>query len=177
MDISAPAVSLADRPRTGHLGHQGSQAPGRPAPCWRAALRSGRVTTFAAARSRRVDRGRRRGINSCQYRCPSWQRSDWICWTWLCSFDCQPLPASRRGGAAARPDHPIRGHSGSPTASLKQESVASKSLNYPHVPAGRHNRRKGAEGGPMLKSPAAPPCAARQYGARNPWGSCRRQGA
>ena len=27
MDISAPAVSLA---RTGHLGHQGSQAPGRP---------------------------------------------------------------------------------------------------------------------------------------------------
>ena len=30
MDISAPAVSLADRPRTGHLGHQGSQAPGRP---------------------------------------------------------------------------------------------------------------------------------------------------
>jgi hypothetical protein len=30
MDISAPAVSLAVRPRTGHLGHQGSQAPGRP---------------------------------------------------------------------------------------------------------------------------------------------------
>jgi len=30
MDVSAPAVSLADRPRTGHLGHQGSQAPGRP---------------------------------------------------------------------------------------------------------------------------------------------------
>ena len=30
MDISAPAVSLADRPRTGHSGHQGSQAPGRP---------------------------------------------------------------------------------------------------------------------------------------------------
>src|SRR5262249_5457917 len=30
MDISAPAVSLADRPRTGQRGHQGSQAPGRP---------------------------------------------------------------------------------------------------------------------------------------------------
>ena len=30
MDISAPAFSLADRPPTGHLGHQGSQAPGRP---------------------------------------------------------------------------------------------------------------------------------------------------
>jgi len=30
MDISARAFSLADRPRTGHLGHQGSQAPGRP---------------------------------------------------------------------------------------------------------------------------------------------------
>src|SRR5215471_10156340 len=30
MDISAPAFSLADRPRMGHLGHQGSQAPGRP---------------------------------------------------------------------------------------------------------------------------------------------------
>src|SRR5262252_4497278 len=30
MDISAPAFSLADRPRTGHLGYQGSQAPGRP---------------------------------------------------------------------------------------------------------------------------------------------------
>src|SRR5258707_11642419 len=30
MDISAPAVSLADRPRTGHSGHQGSQAPGSP---------------------------------------------------------------------------------------------------------------------------------------------------
>src|SRR5499427_420198 len=76
-------------------------------PCWQAALRSGRVTTSAAARSRRVDRARRRGMNSCQYRCPSWQWSDWICWTWLCSFDCQPLPASRRGGAGARPDHSI----------------------------------------------------------------------
>jgi hypothetical protein len=30
MDISAPAFSLAARPRTDHLGHQGSQAPGRP---------------------------------------------------------------------------------------------------------------------------------------------------
>src|SRR5262252_10634090 len=30
MDISAPAFSLADRPRTGQTGHQGSQAPGRP---------------------------------------------------------------------------------------------------------------------------------------------------
>ena len=30
MDISAPAFSLADRPRMGHLGHQGWQAPGRP---------------------------------------------------------------------------------------------------------------------------------------------------
>src|SRR5512143_212279 len=30
MDISAPAISLADRPRLGHLGHQCSQAPGRP---------------------------------------------------------------------------------------------------------------------------------------------------
>ena len=30
MDISAPAVSLADRPRTGQKGHQGSHAPGRP---------------------------------------------------------------------------------------------------------------------------------------------------
>src|SRR6516165_6658830 len=30
MDISAPAVSLAARPRTGHLGHQGSHAPERP---------------------------------------------------------------------------------------------------------------------------------------------------
>ena len=30
MDISAPAFSLAARPQTGHLGHQGSQAPGRP---------------------------------------------------------------------------------------------------------------------------------------------------
>ena len=30
MDISARAISLADRPRTGHLGHQCSHAPGRP---------------------------------------------------------------------------------------------------------------------------------------------------
>jgi hypothetical protein len=30
MDISAPAFSLPDRPQMGHLGHQGSQAPGRP---------------------------------------------------------------------------------------------------------------------------------------------------
>ena len=30
MDISAHAFSLADRPRTGQTGHQGSQAPGRP---------------------------------------------------------------------------------------------------------------------------------------------------
>jgi hypothetical protein len=30
MDISARAVSLADRPRLGHLGHQCSHAPGRP---------------------------------------------------------------------------------------------------------------------------------------------------
>ena len=28
MDISAPAISLAPRPRTGHLGYQDSQAPG-----------------------------------------------------------------------------------------------------------------------------------------------------
>ena len=30
MDISARAVSLADRPRLGHSGHQCSHAPGRP---------------------------------------------------------------------------------------------------------------------------------------------------
>ena len=30
MDISAHAVSLADRPQPGHLGHQCSHAPGRP---------------------------------------------------------------------------------------------------------------------------------------------------
>jgi hypothetical protein len=30
MDISAHAISLADRPRLGHLGHQCSHAPGRP---------------------------------------------------------------------------------------------------------------------------------------------------
>jgi hypothetical protein len=30
MDISARALSLADRPRLGHFGHQGSHAPGRP---------------------------------------------------------------------------------------------------------------------------------------------------
>ena len=30
MDISSPAFSLADRPRMGHSGHQGSQTPGRP---------------------------------------------------------------------------------------------------------------------------------------------------
>src|ERR1700738_3487524 len=30
MDISARAVLLADRPRTGHLGHQCSHAPVRP---------------------------------------------------------------------------------------------------------------------------------------------------
>ena len=30
MDISAHAIWLADRPRPGHLGHQGSHAPGRP---------------------------------------------------------------------------------------------------------------------------------------------------
>src|SRR6516164_7183574 len=30
MDISARAVSLADRPQRGHLGHQCSHAPGRP---------------------------------------------------------------------------------------------------------------------------------------------------
>jgi hypothetical protein len=34
---------------------------------------SGRVTTSAAARTRRVDRGRQRGTNPCQYRCGSWQ--------------------------------------------------------------------------------------------------------
>ena len=31
---------------------------------------------------RRADQGRRRGPNSCQYRCPSWQRSRLICRTW-----------------------------------------------------------------------------------------------
>src|SRR6185295_9479033 len=30
MDISARAISLADRPQLGHLGHQCSHAPGRP---------------------------------------------------------------------------------------------------------------------------------------------------
>jgi len=30
MDISARAISLASRPRLGHLGHQCSHAPGRP---------------------------------------------------------------------------------------------------------------------------------------------------
>jgi hypothetical protein len=30
MDISAPAISLPDRPRTGQTGHQYSHAPGRP---------------------------------------------------------------------------------------------------------------------------------------------------
>src|SRR5271169_6864935 len=30
MDISARAISLADRPQPGHLGHQCSHAPGRP---------------------------------------------------------------------------------------------------------------------------------------------------
>jgi len=30
MDISARAISLADRPRPGHWGHQCSHAPGRP---------------------------------------------------------------------------------------------------------------------------------------------------
>jgi hypothetical protein len=30
MDISARAISLCDRPRQGQLGHQCSQAPGRP---------------------------------------------------------------------------------------------------------------------------------------------------
>ena len=30
MDISARAVSLADRPQMGQLGHQCSHAPGRP---------------------------------------------------------------------------------------------------------------------------------------------------
>ena len=30
MDISARAISLPDRPRVGHLGHQCSQAPRRP---------------------------------------------------------------------------------------------------------------------------------------------------
>src|SRR5262245_43211686 len=30
MDISARAISLADRPRVDHQGHQCSQAPGRP---------------------------------------------------------------------------------------------------------------------------------------------------
>src|ERR1700758_3051875 len=30
MDISARAISLPDRPRPGHLGHQCSHAPGRP---------------------------------------------------------------------------------------------------------------------------------------------------
>jgi len=30
MDISARASSLTDRPQLGHLGHQGSHAPGRP---------------------------------------------------------------------------------------------------------------------------------------------------
>src|SRR6516225_3621237 len=30
MDISAHAISLADRPRTGYSGHQCSHAPGRP---------------------------------------------------------------------------------------------------------------------------------------------------
>ena len=30
MDISARAFSLADRPRMGQTGHQGSHAPGRP---------------------------------------------------------------------------------------------------------------------------------------------------
>jgi hypothetical protein len=30
MDISARVISLADRPRPGHLGHQCSHAPGRP---------------------------------------------------------------------------------------------------------------------------------------------------
>src|SRR5262245_5334271 len=32
MDISARAISLADRPRTGHSGHQCSHAPGKTDP-------------------------------------------------------------------------------------------------------------------------------------------------
>ena len=35
MDISAHAISLADQPRTGCLGHQCSHALGRPIPCKR----------------------------------------------------------------------------------------------------------------------------------------------
>jgi hypothetical protein len=53
--------------------------------CSRAALQSGGVTTSVAARSRRADRRLQRETNSCQYRCPLWQRSDLICWTWRCS--------------------------------------------------------------------------------------------
>jgi hypothetical protein len=43
--------------------------------------RLGRATTFAAARLRRVDQGRRCETSSYRYRCPSWRRSQLICWT------------------------------------------------------------------------------------------------
>src|SRR5262249_2449031 len=44
----------------------------------------------------------------------SWRRPScrWlrlICWTWRCSFDTRPVPASLAGGAGARPDHSITG--------------------------------------------------------------------
>ena len=57
-----------------------------------------------------LHRDQRRGTSSSRYRCPSWQRSQLICWTGMCSFNCQPVPASSSGRAGARPDHSISCH-------------------------------------------------------------------
>src|ERR1700675_942391 len=77
---------------------------------WRAALRLGHATIFAAARWRRAHCGPRRGTSSCRYRCRSRRSRYWVSETWRAPCLWCPLPASLAGGAGARPDHPISCH-------------------------------------------------------------------
>jgi len=54
-------------------------------------------------------RGRRHGTRSCRCRCPSWQRSNLICWTSRYSFVGRPIQALFARWAGARPHHSING--------------------------------------------------------------------
>src|ERR1700730_12756047 len=80
MDISAHAVLLRDRPRMGHLGHQGSHAPVRPI-----------LHLFSSSRSPRRETG-------CRGLC---LRSLLIFMQFLCSC-LKPVPSSRPAHVLAR---------------------------------------------------------------------------
>ena len=79
--------------------------------CWRAVFPPGHATTSAAARLHRVDRGPQRETSSSRYRCRLRRWRLELSWAWRAPCLWCPFPASITGGAGARPDHPISGHS------------------------------------------------------------------